>query len=39
VTTAISSPAAEVLGDFQMFAMGFMRKAPRKEKDGLSRLG
>jgi hypothetical protein len=39
VTVAISSPAIEVLGDFQIFEMGFMRNAPRKEKGGLSRLG
>jgi len=39
VTTAINTPAAEVFGWFQIFEMGFMRKAPRKEKGGRGRLG
>jgi hypothetical protein len=39
VMTPINSPAAEVLGEFQIFEKGFMRKAPRKEKGGLGRLG
>src|ERR1039458_9315618 len=39
VMIAISSPAADVFGWFQIFEMGFIRKAPRKEKGGHSRLG
>jgi hypothetical protein len=39
LTTAINSPATDVLGWFQIFEMEFMRKAPRKEKGGRSRLG
>jgi hypothetical protein len=39
VMTPINSPVAEVFGWFQIFEMGFMRKAPRKEKDGHSRPG
>jgi hypothetical protein len=39
VTTAISRPAAEVLGWFQIFEMEFIQKAPCKEKGGHGRLG
>jgi hypothetical protein len=39
VTMAINSPAIEVFGLFQIFEMGFMRNAPRKDKGGLGRLG
>jgi len=38
VTTAISSPRPS-FGVVQIFEMGFMRKAPRKEKGGHSRPG
>ena len=39
VTMPINTPAAEVLGWVQMFEIEFMRKSPRNNKDGLSRLG
>jgi hypothetical protein len=39
VTTPISTPVADVLGWFQIFEIEFIRKSPRKEKGGLSRLG
>jgi hypothetical protein len=40
VATAISRPAAEVLGWFQIFEMEFMRNAPYKnKKDGRGRPG
>jgi hypothetical protein len=39
VTTASSTPVTDVFGFFQIFAMKFMRKAPRKEKGGRGRPG